>query len=71
MPTTKQRVTINLSKSERSQLAAMAQRNNVSMAWIGHKAIVEFLDQNREASLNLPLFKRPERPRWPTNEGPQ
>ena len=60
MPTTKQRVSINLSNSEYSELAALAERCNLSMAWIGHKAILDFLEQNRKESLQLPLtFKNP------------
>jgi len=55
MPTTKQRVSINLSDAEYSELAALAERHNLSMAWIGHRAILAFLEHNREESLQLPL----------------
>lgn len=55
MPTNKQRVTINLSDSEYNELAALAEHNNVSMAWIGHKALADFLDQARGENLQLPL----------------
>jgi hypothetical protein len=59
MPTSKQRISINLSDPEYAELAALAERNNLSMAWIGHKAIIDFLEQHRE-SLQLPLnFRRP------------
>jgi hypothetical protein len=65
MPTSKQRISINLSAGEYAKLAALAERNNLSMAWIGHKAILEFLEQNRDDLLQLPLafVKRPNRPR--------
>ena len=61
MPTTKQRVTVNLSESEYVELAALAEKYNVSMAWIGHKAIAAFLDQSYGENLQLPLAfaKRP------------
>jgi hypothetical protein len=73
MPTTKQRVTINLSEAEYAELAGMAEKHNLSMAWIGHKAIVEFIEQSRGESLQLPLTfpKRQERSKWPANNGPQ
>jgi hypothetical protein len=55
MPTTKQRLSINLSDSEYAELSALAERNNLSMAWIGHKAVREFLAQTHAESLQLPL----------------
>jgi hypothetical protein len=55
MPTTKQRLSINLSDSEYAELSALAERNNLSMAWIGHKAVRDFLDQAHSESLQLPL----------------
>jgi hypothetical protein len=63
MPTNKQRVTINLSDSEYSELANLAEHNNVSMAWIGHKALIEFLEQTHRENLQLqlPFPQRPER----------
>jgi hypothetical protein len=69
MPTNKQRVTINLSESEYRELAALAERHNVSMAWIGHKALIDFLEQARVETLQLPLAfpKRPQRTEWPTS----
>jgi hypothetical protein len=72
MPTNKQRITINLTNDEYAQLAALAERHNLSMAWIGHKAILAFLEQQHGAALQLPLAfaKRPERPEWLEN-GPR
>lgn len=55
MPTTKQRVTINLSVGEYRELAALSEKHNVSMAWIGHKAIIELLEKTRGELLQLPL----------------
>jgi len=70
MPTNKQRVSINLSNSEYTELAALAERHNLSMAWIGHKAILDFLEQHRDELLQLPLTfaKRTERSKWSKNE---
>jgi predicted transcriptional regulator len=70
MPTIKQRVTINLSDGEYGELAALAEQHNLSMAWIGHKAIVDFLENNRSESLQLPLtFAKPsDRSRLPTQD---
>jgi hypothetical protein len=70
MPTTKHRITVNLSDNEYSELAALAERHNVSMAWIGQKAILGFMEQNREESLQLPLSfaKRPGSPQWARDE---
>lgn len=61
MPTSKQRISINLSESEYAELSALAERNNLSMAWIGHRAILDLLEQNRSENLQLPLTfaKRP------------
>jgi hypothetical protein len=37
-----------------SELASLAQKNAISMAWIGRKAILEFLEAHRENQLQLP-----------------
>jgi hypothetical protein len=55
MPTNKQRLSINLSDREYAELSALAERNNLSMAWIGHKAVCDFLDHAHSESLQLPL----------------
>jgi hypothetical protein len=69
MPTNKQRISINLSDNEYKELYALAERHNLSMAWIGHKAILYLLEQNRDESLQLPLtFTRRPNPRQPTND---
>jgi hypothetical protein len=67
MPTNKQRVTINLSESEYGELAALAERHNVSMAWIGHKALIDFLGNAHGENLQLPLTfpKRAQKTEWP------
>jgi hypothetical protein len=55
MPTTKPRLSINLSAGEYAELSALAERNNLSMAWLGHKALLDFLTLARTESLQLPL----------------
>jgi hypothetical protein len=56
MPTTKPRISINLPESEYAQLAAVAEKHKISMAWIGRKAIVDFLERQREDPIQLPLL---------------
>lgn len=66
MPTTKQRISINLPDSEYGELAALAEKHDISMAWIGRKAILDFLERYRDNPLQLPLtFSQPvDRPEW-------
>ena len=72
MPTSKQRISVNLSGHEYAELSALAERHNLSMAWIGHKAILSFLENSRGEVLQLPLTftKGGERsPRAGTDQG--
>lgn len=55
MPTTKQRISINLPEDEYAELSAMAEKHRISMAWIGRKAILDFVERYREGPLQLPL----------------
>jgi hypothetical protein len=55
MPTNKQRLSINLTDHEYAELSDLALRNNLSMAWIGHKAVLDFLENIRASSVQLPL----------------
>jgi hypothetical protein len=70
MPTSKQRISIILSDGEYAELSALAERHNLSMAWIGHKALLEFLEKSSgELQLPLAFAKRPEeRPRLSHNK---
>ena len=65
MPTTKQRISINLPDDEYAALAALAKKNNLSMAWIGQKAIQDFLDRYRDKQLPLTFSHRAT---WPGAE---
>lgn len=55
MPTTKRRVAVNLSDREYEEIMAFAEKHDVSMAWLGRHAILEFLRRYRDEHLQLPL----------------
>jgi hypothetical protein len=55
MPTNKQRMLTNLPDSEYIGLCALAEKHNLSMEWIGRKAIFDFLEWYRENLLQLPF----------------
>ncbi len=59
MPTTKHRIAANLTDAEFSELAAMARKYDVSLAWIGRKAVLEFIDRYRTEQLHLPFRREP------------
>lgn len=62
MPTTKHRVPASLTDAEFSELAAMAEKYDVSLAWLTRKAILEFMDHYRSEQLQLPLRREPNQP---------
>lgn len=55
----KNRITINLGAQEHTELAALSERYQVSMAWLGRQAVAEFLDRYRTVELQLPLAVSP------------
>lgn len=55
MPTTKQRLTLNLDDEDYRKLAMLAEQNSLSMAWLGRKAVLELLERCRQNPLQLPL----------------
>jgi len=61
MPTTKHRIASNLSDTEFDELAAMAEKYDVSLSWLSRKAILEFIDRYRVEQLQLPLRLEPQR----------
>jgi len=61
MPTTKHRITSNLTDAEFEELAAMAEKYDVSLSWLSRKAILEFIDRYRVDQLQLPLRAEPRR----------
>jgi hypothetical protein len=58
MPTTKHRIAANLTDAEFGELAAMADKYDVSLSWLSRKAILEFIGRYRNEQLQLPM--RPE-----------
>lgn len=59
MPTTKHRVPANLTDAEFGELAAMADKYDVSLSWLTRKAVLEFIDRYRSEQLQLPLRPEP------------
>lgn len=49
------RVTVNLDAPEYSQLSALADKHRISLAWLGRRAIVEFLERNEREEPQFPL----------------
>ena len=54
-------MTVNLEAVEYSQLCALADKYGVSLAWLGRRAIIEFLQRNEGEELQLPLNLAPGR----------
>ncbi len=52
---TRPRISISVSEQEYTELSALAEKHRISLAWIGRRAIAEFLERYRERSLQLPL----------------
>lgn len=53
--TARRRISLNLSETEYKVLNALANRHGVSMAWLGRRALVEFIERYRNEELQLPL----------------
>ena len=51
----KHRLSVNLSPQEHRELAALAEKTGISKAWLGRRAIAEFLHRYRGRDLQLPL----------------
>ena len=51
----KHRVSVNLSEEEYRELAGMADRYRVSMAWLSRQAITEHLERYQVEYLRLPV----------------
>ena len=58
MPTTKHRLAVNLDNSDFDELAAMSEKYQVSLAWLGRQAILEFIARYRTEQLQLPFRQR-------------
>ncbi|GAB4228632.1 MAG: hypothetical protein Kow0032_09180 [Methyloligellaceae bacterium] len=51
----KTRFSVALDEHEYAELAAMAEKHRVSMAWLVRHAVTEFLERYRSEDLQLPL----------------
>lgn len=58
--TAKHRITINLVESEYEALVALSEKNRVSMAWLGRRAISEMLQRIESKEAELPLNAPPD-----------
>ena len=50
------RITVSLSEGDHTELAALAERSQVSLSWLARAAISDFLELHRGAELQLPLL---------------
>ena len=56
MPTNKRRIAVNLSELEYSGLVELAEKHEVSLAWLGRQAILDFVERYQGGEqLDLPL----------------
>ncbi len=51
----KTRFSVALDEQEYAELAAMAEKHRVSMAWLVRHAVTEFLERHQSEQLQLPL----------------
>ena len=49
------RLSVSLSDSEYRDLQALAEKHDVSMAWLGRQAVLDFLDKHAKEEMQLPL----------------
>lgn len=49
------RVSVNLTKQEYQDLAGLAEKYRVSMAWLSRQAISDYMDRHRNEPIQLPL----------------
>ncbi|HEY0262890.1 MAG TPA: hypothetical protein VGC07_00070 [Granulicella sp.] len=55
MPTTKHRIAVSLTDNEFVELTEMAQKYDVSLAWLGRQGVLEFIARYRTEQMPLPL----------------
>lgn len=53
--TAKNRITVNLTDQEHAALSDLAKRCQVSMAWLGRRALAELIEKYRDRPGQLPL----------------
>ena len=60
----KTRFSVAFDEQEYDELAAMARKHRVSMAWLVRYAVTEFCERYREEDLQLPLRLTAARPEY-------
>ena len=63
--TSKSRITVNLETADYREFQSLAKEHNVSMAWLGRRAIALLFEQSRQRALPFPLSASRERPADP------
>ena len=53
--TSRERLAANLDKTEFLELQELAKADNVSMAWLGRRAIARLLEQYKQEEFQFPL----------------
>ena len=48
------RVAVNLEAPEYNQLSVLADKHRIFLAWLGRRAIIEFLERTEQEELQLP-----------------
>ena len=51
----KNRITINLDDAEYQALVALAQRFDVSLAWLGRRALADLIEKYSQTETQLPI----------------
>ena len=57
----KPRISVSLPEQEYSELLALSEKHQISLAWLGRQAVAEFLERYRGHGLQLPLTMPPMR----------
>lgn len=52
---TRPRISISLPERDYTALCALAEKHDISLAWLGRQAVAEFLERYRDRDLQLPL----------------
>ena len=52
---TKPRISISLPERDYAALCALAEKHDISLAWLGRQAVAEFLERYQDRELQLPL----------------
>ena len=51
----KNRITVNLDDAEYQALASLSQRFDVSLAWLGRRALADLIEKYSKADMQLPI----------------